>query len=112
MNARFSHTFREKKTPLMVFFHRFVATFGSSGHYKCEAVNDAGSDRKDISLLVLGELHYHNFPQWDRQKMSMLTTRRNTVRSCVSDNITEIYFASLCFISTIFIKVLVRYVYI
>jgi hypothetical protein len=90
-----------------------VATFGSSGHYKCEAVNDAGSDRKDMSLLVLGELHYHHtFPQWDRQKMLMPTTGRNIIRSHVSDNITELYLAFLWCISTIFVKFLVRYAYI
>jgi hypothetical protein len=49
--------------PLCVFSLRFVAHFGNSGHYKCEAMNDAGSDRKDISLLVLGKLNHHAFPQ-------------------------------------------------
>jgi hypothetical protein len=47
----------------MFFSPRFVAQFGNSGRYKCEAVNDAGSDRKDISLLVLGKLHHPAFPQ-------------------------------------------------
>jgi len=40
------------------FFYRFVAQFGSSGQYRCEAVNDAGFDRMEMSLQVFGKMCY------------------------------------------------------
>jgi hypothetical protein len=42
----------------MPFFYRFVAQFGSSGQYRCEAVNDAGFDRMEMSLHVFGKMFY------------------------------------------------------
>jgi hypothetical protein len=35
-----------------------VAQFGSSGQYRCEAVNDAGFDRMEMSLQVFGKMCY------------------------------------------------------
>jgi len=42
----------------MPLFYRFVAQFGSSGQFKCEAVNDAGFDRMEMSLQVFGKMCY------------------------------------------------------
>ena len=49
---------RKKQTTNMPFFYRFVAQFGSSGQYRCEAVNDAGFDRMEMSLQVFGKMCY------------------------------------------------------
>ena len=50
---------RNTNMPLFFFFYRFVAQFGSSGQYRCEAVNDAGFDRMEMSLQVFGKMCYH-----------------------------------------------------
>ena len=49
---------RKKQTSHMPCFCRFVAQFGSSGQYRCEAVNDAGFDRMEMSLQVFGKMCY------------------------------------------------------
>ena len=55
------------KLLLRHFFYRFVAQFGSSGQYRCEAMNDAGFDRMEMSLQVFGKmcyLRYHSIENY------------------------------------------------
>ena len=67
---------RNTNMPLFFFFYRFVAQFGSSGQYRCEAVNDAGFDRMEMSLQVFGKMCYH--------RHHIIDTYCRTVCVCVS----------------------------
>lgn len=70
INSALFQTFRarmKQTTNIPFFFYRFVAQFGSSGLYRCEAVNDAGFDRMEMSLQVFGKmcyLRYHSIENY------------------------------------------------